>query len=108
LVSALTGVPTRADVALTGEITLRGNVLPIGGLNEKAVAARRAGVTTVVIPKGNEKDLSELPADVRAGLDFVSVESMDPVLDRALMREPPEGPRAAEATKGEEPPLYAH
>ncbi len=86
IVSALTGVPTRPDVAMTGEITLRGRVLPIGGLNEKAVAARRMGMRTIVLPRANEKDLSELPDDVREGLEFVFVENMDEVLDIVLDR----------------------
>jgi len=86
LVSALTGVPTKPDIAMTGEITLRGTVLAIGGLIEKAVAARRAGLKTVVIPAANEKDLSEIPEDVRADLEFVRVENMDQVLDVALER----------------------
>ncbi len=86
LVSALTGVPTRSDVAMTGEITLRGRVLPIGGLNEKAVAARRLGIQHVILPRGNSKDLAELPEDVREGLDFAFVENMDEVLDIALER----------------------
>jgi ATP-dependent Lon protease len=86
LISALTGVPTRSDVAMTGEITLRGAVLPIGGLTEKLVAARRAGIRTVLIPKANEKDVSEVPAEVRADLTFVIVESMDQVLEHALDR----------------------
>ena len=89
LVSALTGVPTRTDVAMTGEITLRGTVLPIGGLNEKAVAARRAGIKTVLIPRANEKDLTEIPEDVRAELEFVCVENMDQVLELALDRPAP-------------------
>lgn len=84
LVSALTGVPTRKDVAMTGEITLRGNVLPVGGLNEKLVAARRAGIETVLIPKPNERELSELPAEVRNSLNIVGVETMDEVLQLAL------------------------
>ncbi|MCX5800906.1 MAG: endopeptidase La [Candidatus Eisenbacteria bacterium] len=84
LVSALTGVPTRKDVAMTGEITLRGNVLPVGGLNEKLVAARRAGIETVLIPKLNERELTELPAEVRNSLNIVGVETMDEVLQLAL------------------------
>ena len=84
LVSALTGVPTREDVAMTGEITLLGNVLPIGGLNEKVVAAMRAGVKEVIIPKLNEKDLKELPDFVRNGVSFRLVETMDEVLEIAL------------------------
>ena len=84
LVSALTGVPTRADVAMTGEITLRGTVLGIGGLNEKTVAARRAGLKTLLIPKANEKDLAEIPDEVREDLEFVLVENMDQVLQHAL------------------------
>ena len=89
LISALTGIPTRADVAMTGEITLRGTVLPIGGLNEKLVAARRAGVRTVLLPRGNEKDLVEVPEEVRADLEFVIVETMDQVLEHALDRAEP-------------------
>jgi ATP-dependent Lon protease len=104
LISALTGTPTRADVALTGEITLRGNVLPIGGLLEKSVAAKRAGVKTVIIPKGNQKDLAELPADLRRGLKFVPVETMDEVLELALVPRPDQN----EATRVEGPTFYAH
>jgi ATP-dependent Lon protease len=88
LVSALTGVPTRPDVAMTGEITLRGTVLAIGGLNEKAVAARRAGLKTLLIPKANEKDLTEIPEDVREDLTFELVDNMDQVLELALERPP--------------------
>jgi len=84
LVSALTGVPTRDDVAMTGEITLLGNVLPIGGLNEKVVAAVRAGVKEIILPKLNEKDLKELPDFVRHGVKFRLVETMDEVLQFAL------------------------
>ena len=78
---------------MTGEITLRGTVLPIGGLNEKAVAARRAGIKTVLIPRANQKDLSEIPEDVREDLVFQPVESMDEVLQFALER-PVQGPAA--------------
>ena len=85
LVSALTGAPIRASVAMTGEITLRGRVLPIGGLKEKAVAALRATRTTVIIPAMNARELEELPQDVRDGLTFRPVESMDEVLQIALV-----------------------
>jgi ATP-dependent Lon protease len=96
LVSALTGVPTKANVAMTGEITLRGTVLPIGGLNEKAVAARRAGIKEILIPRDNAKDLSEIPEEVREDLKFILVENMDQVLEHALDRAHPEtGPRPA-------------
>jgi ATP-dependent Lon protease len=111
LVSALTGIPTRADVAMTGEITLRGAVLPIGGLNEKLVAARRAGVRTVLVPRGNEKDLGEVPEEVRADLEFVIVETMDQVLEHALDRGPAAGETAAipPALPADPPPgQYAH
>jgi ATP-dependent Lon protease len=93
LISALTGVPTRSEIAMTGEITLRGTVLPIGGLNEKAVAARRAGIRTILIPRANEKDLAEIPDEVREDLEFVLIDSMDQVLEQALeRREPPPAP----------------
>ena len=84
LVSALSGVPVRHDVAMTGEITLRGRVLPIGGLREKTMAALRAGIRTVVIPRDNEADLAEIDPNVRRALHFVSAESMDEVLAVAL------------------------
>ncbi len=84
LISALTGVPTRADVAMTGEITLRGRVLPVGGLKEKAVAALREGLHTVLVPALNEPDLDQLPAEVLSTLEFVTVRTMDEVLKAAL------------------------
>jgi ATP-dependent Lon protease len=88
IVSALTGIPIRRDVAMTGEITLRGRVLPIGGLKEKLLAAHRGGIKTVVIPKDNEKDLSEIPDNVKRGLTIVPVTSVDEVLQAALVRMP--------------------
>jgi ATP-dependent Lon protease len=88
IVSAITGIPIRRDIAMTGEITLRGRVLPIGGLKEKLLAALRAGITTVIIPKENEKDLIEIPANVKKGLTIVPVSHVDEVIDRALSRKP--------------------
>ncbi|MFC1614873.1 endopeptidase La, partial [Gemmatimonadota bacterium] len=84
MVSALTGIPVKRNVAMTGEITLRGRVMAVGGLNEKSVAALRAGVNTVIWPKQNEKDLDDLPQEVREGLDIRLVDSMDEVLEIAL------------------------
>ncbi|GAN55054.1 endopeptidase La [Tanticharoenia sakaeratensis] len=88
LISVMTGIPIRRDVAMTGEITLRGRVLEIGGLKEKLLAALRAGVKTVFIPKDNEKDLAEVPANVRDHLEIVPVSHVDQVIDRALTRVP--------------------
>ena len=87
LISALTGTPVRHDVAMTGEITLRGRVLPIGGLREKTMAALRAGVHTVIIPRENEADLAEIDQTVRRALHFVPTDHVDRVLDVALVRE---------------------
>ncbi|OBQ57602.1 endopeptidase La [Halodesulfovibrio spirochaetisodalis] len=84
MVSALLGIPVRNDIAMTGEITLRGRVLPIGGLREKLLAARRGLITTVLIPKDNEKDLKDIPADVLRGMKIISVENVDEVLPYAL------------------------
>ena len=86
IVSVLTGVPIRKDIAMTGEITLRGRVLPIGGLKEKLLAALRGGVKTVLIPKDNEKDLADIPDNVKSGLEIVPVSTVDEVLQRALTR----------------------
>ena len=86
LISALTGTPVRRDVAMTGEVTLRGRVLPIGGLREKTMAALRAGVKTVVIPADNEIDLEEIDQTVRAKLHFVTAENVDDILDVVLAR----------------------
>ena len=87
LVSALAGVPVRQDVAMTGEITLRGRVLPIGGLREKTMAALRAGIHTVIIPAENEPDLAEIDQTVRAALNFITASRVETVLDAALCRE---------------------
>jgi ATP-dependent Lon protease len=84
LVSLMTGRPVRHDVAMTGEISLRGKVLAIGGLREKVMAAHRAGVHTVLAPRDNGKDLAEIPAEVRENLDIVLVEHIDEVLALAL------------------------
>ncbi|MBR1565773.1 MAG: endopeptidase La [Oscillospiraceae bacterium] len=86
LISALTGTPVRRDVAMTGEVTLRGRVLPIGGLREKTMGALRAGVKTVIIPKDNEVDLENIDQTVRAKLSFVTAENVDDILDVALVR----------------------
>lgn len=88
LVSSLTGNPVRADVAMTGEITLRGEVLPIGGLKEKLLAAHRGGIKTVIIPKENERDLEEIPENVKADLDIHAVRWIDDVLTLALQDNP--------------------
>ena len=96
LVSALTGIAVRADVAMTGEITLRGEVLPIGGLKEKLLAAQRGGLKVVLIPEDNVKDLAEIPENVKAGLELKPVRWIDSVLGYALVRQP-------EALEDEEP-----
>jgi ATP-dependent Lon protease len=87
-VSVLTKIPVKASLAMTGEITLRGRVLPIGGLKEKLLAALRGGIKTVVIPKDNEKDLAEIPDNVKKALEIVPVATVDEVLRRALVRVP--------------------
>jgi ATP-dependent Lon protease len=88
IVSILTGIPVRRDIAMTGEITLRGRVLPIGGLKEKLLAALRAGITTVFIPKENEKDLAEIPDNVKKNLTMIPVAHVDDVIRQALVRPP--------------------
>jgi len=86
MVSAFTGKPVRKDIAMTGEITLRGRVLPIGGLKEKVLAALRADITNIIIPRDNEKDLSEIPSEIRKKLSFHLVDNMDKVIELALKR----------------------
>jgi ATP-dependent Lon protease len=116
LVSIFTGIPVRADVAMTGEITLRGEVLPIGGLKEKLLAAMRGGIKTVLIPEQNVKDLAEIPTNVKGALEIVPVRWIDKVLDIALERKPvpladdetaPEAAKAAADAKPE-PALIKH
>ncbi len=88
LVSAFTDIAVRADVAMTGEITLRGEVLPIGGLKEKLLAAARGGIKTVIIPHENERDLKEMPANITRDLKIIPVRWIDEVLEIALTRQP--------------------
>src|SRR3954449_2962525 len=88
IVSVMTGIPVRRDIAMTGEVTLRGRVLPIGGLKEKLLAALRGGIKKVLIPEENAKDLVDIPASVKNGLEIVPVARMEQVLDHALVRKP--------------------
>ncbi|MBL4837278.1 MAG: endopeptidase La, partial [Kordiimonadaceae bacterium] len=88
IISVLTGIAVRKDIAMTGEMTLRGMILPIGGLKEKLLAALRGGVTKVLIPKENEKDLAEIPENVKKGLEIIAVSTIDEVLEHALVRAP--------------------
>jgi ATP-dependent Lon protease len=85
LISALTNRAVRSDVAMTGEITLRGRVLPVGGLKEKALGAMRAGIRTIIIPEKNKKELSELPHHLRRKIEFVPVKQMSEVIKRAIV-----------------------
>jgi len=101
MVSALTSTPVRGDVAMTGEISLRGRVLPIGGLREKSMAALRNGIHTVIIPAENEKDLQEIDQTVRAALHFIPVEHVDQVLSCALERSPLTQPDKTDASMAE-------
>jgi len=109
IVSVLTGIAVRREVAMTGEVTLRGNVLPIGGLKEKLLAALRGGIKTVLIPQENAKDLAEIPANVKAGLELVPVSNVREVLARALVRMPEPivwdelAEEAAQAARAKEP-----
>jgi ATP-dependent Lon protease len=88
IVSVMAGIPVRKDVAMTGEITLRGRVLPIGGLKEKLLAAQRGGIKTVLIPEENAKDLVDVNDSIKGGLDIIPVSRMDEVLTHALVRKP--------------------
>jgi ATP-dependent Lon protease len=97
LVSLLTGRSVRKDVAMTGEITLRGQVLPVGGIKEKVLAASRAGVTTIILPKRNEADLENVPETVREKLSFIFTERVEDVVNAALTPQ-------ADPAAGEPPP----
>jgi len=97
LASLATGKTVRPDIAMTGEITLRGRVLPIGGVKEKVLAAKRAGIKTVILPKQNEKDFTEIPEDARNGLDFKFTEHVSKVFTAALRSSRPAKPRAVRA-----------
>ncbi|WP_417602938.1 endopeptidase La [Primorskyibacter flagellatus] len=117
IVSVLTGIPVRKDIAMTGEVSLRGNAMPIGGLKEKLLAALRGGVKTVLIPAENEKDLVELPDNVKSGLEIIPVSHVSEVLERALIRSPEpiewdeaaeEAAAAALSVDGKGPQATAH
>jgi ATP-dependent Lon protease len=115
MVSVLTQIPVRRDVAMTGEITLRGRVLPIGGLKEKLLAAHRGGVKTVLIPKDNEKDLVEIPDNIRRDLEIIPVSHCDDVIKNALVRQPTpiewieeEDPPAKKPGTGDESTVVTH
>lgn len=104
LVSALTNIPVKAAVAMTGEITLRGEVLPIGGLKEKLLAANRGGLETVLIPHENEKDLAEIPKNIKDKLNIVPVKWIDEVLELALQHMPvPEAEKDDKKAESVEP-----
>jgi len=117
IVSVLNGIPVRKDVAMTGEITLRGRVLPIGGLKEKLLAALRGGIKKVMIPEDNVKDLAEIPDNVKSGMEIIPVSRMEQVVEVALVRKPEpiqwdeeaeEAARAAAAAQGTGPAITAH
>jgi ATP-dependent Lon protease len=118
IVSVLTGIPVRKDIAMTGEVSLRGNAMPIGGLKEKLLAALRGGIKTVLIPEENEKDLPDIPDNVKAGLEIIPVSHVSEVLKHALTSVPDaiEWDEAAEeaaaaaaaASQGAQPVATAH
>jgi len=118
MVSVLTGIPACSDVAMTGEITLRGQVLAIGGLKEKLLAAHRGGITTVLIPDDNKRDLKEIPDNIKADLEIIAVKWIDEVLEVALQRMPEplsesevaaaDGDSEASSESEESPRISAH
>jgi ATP-dependent Lon protease len=97
LASLLSSRPVRSDVAMTGEITLRGKVLPVGGVKEKVLAARRAGIKTVILPRRNESDLEDIPEEARKEMEFVFVDTVDEVLRHALRDATEQHPETAPA-----------
>jgi len=104
MVSAFTGIPVRKDVAMTGEITLRGRVLPIGGLKSKILAAHLAGAKMVILPRKNEKDLRDIPEEIRKQMKLVLADSMEQVLEAALRRRPmPLRSEPAKVIEGDKP-----
>ena len=104
LVSALTDIPVKSDVAMTGEITLRGEVLPIGGLKEKLLAAHRGGISKVLIPEENEKDLAEIPKNIKDKLTIVPVKWIDQVMAHALVHQPvPDGHKKDAESESKKP-----
>ena len=88
MLSAITGIPVKADIAMTGEITLRGRILPIGGLREKTIAARTAGIRIVIVPEKNRRDIKELDKEITKGMSFVYARTMKDVLQAALKKMP--------------------
>ena len=86
MISTLTGIPVRKDIAMTGEITLRGNVLPVGGIREKVMAAHRAGIRKVLIPRDNEPDIQEIPEAVRNDMEFVLLDTVNDALDQVMVK----------------------
>ena len=114
MISRLTGIPLRRDVAMTGEITLTGRVLPIGGLKEKALAAMRHGIKTIIIPEKNKKDLEDIPEEYRANLTFIPVKTIDEVLDvvltekvgRIVKKPAPASPASDDRAKRKKPPGF--
>jgi len=103
LISALTGRPVRSDMAMTGEITLRGRVLGIGGLKEKALAAHHANIYNLLVPLENSKDLAEIPAKIRQSMHFTSVDNMDSVIEAALLPAPPSTVAQKQNAQDDEP-----
>ena len=104
IISAITGIAIHRDVAMTGEITLRGRVLPIGGLKEKLLAAKRGGIKNVIIPKENEPDLQEIPKQITKSLNIIPVEWIDEVISSALVEEPRSSSKKIKSAKSKTSP----